>query len=240
MSMSKKTPRLKAGRKKGMALSRARQLSIIESALFASSKPMPARQLLDIFDGSVTEAGLQAALAEYQKSLLSEKSGLFLRKAAGGFQLCSKAENKAFTARALMRKPLRLSRPALEALTALAYLQPCPRHKVDEVRGADSSHLFRSLMEAGLMAFAGKSDLPGRPSLYKTTKRFLEVFGLNSLKDLPSQEEVQKLMPSDLDEDDKAPWRSIAARPASSFEEDENERGKIQKALEDISVEPPS
>ena len=80
------------------------------------------------------------------------------------------------------KRPFRLSGPSLEALSIIAYSQPCPKQEIDQVRGVDSGHLLRTLMEKELVVFAGKSDLPGKPSLYKTSQKFLEVFGFNKFK----------------------------------------------------------
>ncbi len=100
-------------------------------------------------------------------------------------------------------RPFRLSGPALEVLSLIAYYQPCIKAKVDEMRGIDCSHLIRTLMEKNLLCFDGKSDLPGKPMLYKTTSKFLEVFGLKSLKDLPSLSEIEELFPEDVADETK-------------------------------------
>ena len=116
------------------------------------------------------------------------------------YQLCSAPEyadaiRKAFE----VRKPAKLSQPALEALTIIAYYQPTTRAYVDQVWGVDSSYTVGLLLERGLIEECGRLQVPGRPILYRTTKNFLRSFGLTSLDDLPelpssTQEGVQMTM----------------------------------------------
>ena len=91
-------------------------------------------------------------------------------------------------------RPARLSRAALETLAVIAYRQPVTRAEIEHVRGVDCGPVLRSLLERHLVRIAGHRDVPGRPMLYGTTRRFLEVFGLASLEDLPSLRELDELV----------------------------------------------
>ena len=110
-------------------------------------------------------------------------------------QLCSAPDyaetiRKAFE----IRKPAKLSQPALEVLTIIAYYQPTTRAYVDQIRGVDSSYTVGLLLDRGLIEECGRLQVPGRPRQYRTTKQFLRAFHLSSLKDLPE-------LPDDIGED---------------------------------------
>ena len=91
------------------------------------------------------------------------------------------------------RRALRLSRAALETLAVVAYKQPITRAEIEHVRGVDAGAVLRSLLERDLVRIAGHREIPGRPMLYATTRRFLEVFGLSALEDLPSLRDLQEI-----------------------------------------------
>ena len=111
--------------------------------------------------------------------------------------------------------------------------------QVDEIRGVDSGRLLRNLIEKELICLSGKSDLPGKPSLYKTSQKFLQVFGLDSLRDLPSQEEIQELL-TDIKSEENL--HSVSEKLASSednstnYEEDEKENKRIKDVLKSLPL----
>jgi segregation and condensation protein B len=111
----------------------------------------------------------------------------------GGYRLRTDPENAPWVRTLTQRRPVRLSRAALETVAIVAYRQPVTRADVDEIRGVESSVVLRSLLEKELLRIAGRKEEPGRPMLYATTRRFLEVFGLSSLSDLPSIQEFKSL-----------------------------------------------
>ena len=178
-----------------MKLSREKIFSILESALFCHVRPLGLSDLEKLFNGQLTRKQIQKIMEEFIYSLKEGSRGLFVEKVLNGYQLRTKPENKNYLLNLVEQKPFRLSRSAMEVLSVVAYRQPCIRQDIEEIRGVESSHLLKTLMEKGLVSFAGRSSFPGRPFLYKTTSRFLEVFGFNSLKDLPSEEEILALLP---------------------------------------------
>jgi segregation and condensation protein B len=110
---------------------------------------------------------------------------------AGGYQLLTRPEYHPWLAR--LRRAgtdLRLTPAAREALAIVAYRQPITRADLEAIRGVQSSEVLRQLMEKGLVRIAGRDDSLGRPVLYGTTRKFLQVFGLKSLRDLPQAEEL--------------------------------------------------
>ena len=156
----------------------------IESILFASGEPVAVDRIclaLDM-DRPTVELVLQK-LADYYSY---ERRGMRLVRMGDSYQLCSAPDyaddiRKAFE----IRKPAKLSQPALEVLTIIAYYQPTTRAYVDQIRGVDSSYTVGLLLDRHLIEECGRLQVPGRPRLYRTTQAFLRAFHLNSLDDLP-------------------------------------------------------
>ncbi len=170
--------------------------SIVESLLFAATRPMSFEVIRGIFAGSNIKAPLlKKALNELMVEYAGGERGVVLEDVAGGFQIRTKQENMQFIRRMVKGRPFKLSGPSLETIAIIAYKQPCIKSEIDQIRGVESGHLVRLLMEKGLVQFAGKSELPGKPMMYKTTKKFLEIFGLRTLRELPSLSEIEELIP---------------------------------------------
>ena len=124
---------------------------------------------------------------EYQR----RSRGFILAQTAGGYQFRSLPELAPWILEMKKTKPARLSRASLESLSIVAYNQPITRAEVEKIRGVESSGIIRSLVERGLLESVGRKDVPGRPLLYGTTRRFLEVFGLKDLASLPALPEIE-------------------------------------------------
>lgn len=156
----------------------------VEGILFASGEPVSIDRIcvaLDLDRDAVEK--IVHRLADYYSF---ERRGIRLLQMEDAYQLCSAPEyaeiiHKAFE----IRKPAKLSQPALEALTIIAYYQPTTRAFVDQIRGVDSSYTISLLLKRHLIEECGRLQVPGRPHLYRTTKTFLRSFHLNSLEDLP-------------------------------------------------------
>ena len=141
---------------------------------------------------------IKEGICELSKTYQKKNRGIQLREVAGGYQLVTKDENKDFVQCLKKSRPFRLSSASLEVLSIVAYKQPCTRSEINHIRRMDSSHILRKLMDRNLIAFAGQSDQPGKPMTYKTTKKFLEIYGLKNLNNLPSLEEItQEFLPED-------------------------------------------
>lgn len=169
-------------------------ISQIESIFFVSDKPVTTERLRQVLgEETVSDQEIGEALAAIKERYLSAAYGFELREAHGGFHFCTKPANAETIRRFLQTKPFRLGRSALEVLAIIAYRQPITRAEIDKVRGIDSSHLMRTLIERGLVKMAGKADIPGRPVQYGTTPRFLEVTGLRTLGELPPLSELEQL-----------------------------------------------
>jgi len=166
--------------------------AIIESLLFASDAPLSVdkmRSILEMDDSQAIVNVLTSLVQEYD----SQKRGFFLGEVAGGYQLRTRPENREWVRRMRQTRPARLSRAALETLAIVAYKQPVLRSDVEHLRGVDCGGVLRSLLERGIIRILGRKDLPGRPMVYGTTKRFLEIFDMKDLKDLPTLKDLQEL-----------------------------------------------
>ena len=158
--------------------------SAVEAVLFAAGEPVPIARLslvLGTGEDEVLLAGRELA-DQYER----EQRGLRVLLLGDKLQMCSAPEYAAVIIKALeQRKPPMLSQPALETLAIVAYFQPVTRAYIDQVRGVDSSYTVSMLNERGLIEICGRLDVPGRPSLFRTTDQFLRTFGLQKLEDLP-------------------------------------------------------
>ena len=158
--------------------------SAVEAILFASGEPVRMDRISTALgiDRSAAEQVLQKLMDYYAY----ERRGIRLLKIEDSWQLCSAPDYADVIRRAFeIRKPAKLSQPALEVLTIVAYYQPTTRAYVDQIRGVDSSYTMGLLLERGMIEECGRLQVPGRPRLYRTTKAFLRAFHLKSLDDLP-------------------------------------------------------
>jgi segregation and condensation protein B len=163
---------------------------ILESLLFVSDSPVRLETLIKVLPESNKEAileGIHRIQTEYE----DPTKGIELVEVAGGYQFRTKPFWAKWVSRLKKIKTVKLSQSALETLAIIAYRQPVIRPKIEEIRGVDSGWVLRTLLEKGLVRMMGRKDLPGRPIVYGTTQAFLELFGLNSLSDLPALKEVQ-------------------------------------------------
>ena len=222
-----------------MKISKEKAFSIMESLFFMSAEPRSLPELASVFQDQIPSEELSRLVQEFQDSYNRPDRGMRLEKVKKAWQLRTKPENKAWLLKLKPQNVFRLSKPALEALSIIAFEQPCPKASVDETRGVDSSHLLKTLMEREMICPAGKSDLPGRPLLYKTTGKFLETFGFNSLKDLPSEKEIEELVsPGDKAVEPGLPAVSASFPPSGGlnipYKKDEEENKKIKGRLKNL------
>lgn len=158
--------------------------SALESVLFASGEPVPVERLC--LGLEVDRPTLDAVAQELMDKYKYERRGIRIVRMDTSYQMCSAPEFAPHVRKTLeSRKPPKLSQPALEVLAVIAYYQPVTRAYVDQVRGVDSSYTVSLLLERDLIEEAGRLAVPGRPTLFRTTKNFLRTFELNSLAELP-------------------------------------------------------
>jgi segregation and condensation protein B len=169
----------------------------LESVLFLAREPLTSRkiaQLVNLADG--TEA---RTLVRHLNRMFDDTASAFrVEELAGGFQLMTRPRFGPWLKK-LLQTPVevRLSAPALETLAVVAYRQPVLRAEVEAIRGVQSGDILRQLMERDLVRISGRADELGRPLVYGTTKRFLQLFGLRHLDELPRAEALRRRTPAD-------------------------------------------
>lgn len=185
---------------------------VIEALVFASPESLSFRRLKKILE---TEKFATENLKDVLESMIQryENSGFRLVKVNQSYQFRTNPNQAQYVQRLSEEKPTRLSKSALEVLAVIAYKQPVTRADLDNVRGIDSGHLMKGLLEKNLVRTMGHKEAAGRPLLYGTTPYFLEVFELDTLDDLPSIEEFQRELDSEGDMDGEAEVNVYAADP---------------------------
>jgi segregation and condensation protein B len=163
---------------------------ILESLLFVADEPLTLERLKKIVM-EAESAEIRQALKELQEEYRLRQGGFDLREIAGGYQFRSRNAYNQWITRLIEPSPVRLSKAALETLAIIAYKQPVIRSDVEHIRGVDCGGVLRALLERQLIRVLGRKEIPGRPLIYATTKKFLEVFDLKDLKDLPSPKEIE-------------------------------------------------
>ncbi len=158
--------------------------SAIEAILFAAGESVPVARLSLILGVDENEINNSADLLreKYER----EQRGVRILRLEDRLQMCSAPEYAPFISKALeQRKPPMLSQAALETLAVTAYFQPVTRAYIEQVRGVDSSYTVGALQERGLIETCGRLDVPGRPTVFRTTDAFLRTMGISSIAELP-------------------------------------------------------
>lgn len=165
---------------------------ILESMLYAAEKPLSAREIHSIIpDAKIPD--IKSALKVLQYEYEAMGRSFSLREVANGYQFRSRSEYGPYIMKMLQRSPNRLSRASMETLAIIAYKQPILRQEIERLRGVDVGGIVRALLEKDLIRVMGRKNLPGRPLIYGTTKKFLEVFDLKDIESLPKLKEFDAL-----------------------------------------------
>jgi len=165
--------------------------SVVEAVLFAGDEPLREARLADIVGTSISQ--IRKHVKNLNDKYQANGNAFRIEQIAGGLQMLTLSSYNHWLSKLLrVRDAGKLSAAALETLAIIAYKQPIIRADVEAIRGVAVGEIIRNLMYKGLVKIIGRAEVLGRPMLYGTTKKFLEVFGLNSLKDLPKIEELKK------------------------------------------------
>ena len=196
-----------------------------------------------------TPAKARTLVDELNAEYVAQQRAFEICEISGGYQMRTHSEFASYLRQLQNSRPLRLSNAALETLAIVAYRQPLTRAEVENVRGVDAGPVMRTLLERKLIKLSGHRDVPGHPMLYATTKRFLEVFGLAQLDDLPTLRELEELVPvadetGDAFAADQAGDVLASEESGDAFAVDENEplaaemgAGPDTSAEADVSLE---
>ena len=182
--------------------------ALIEAFIIASENPITAKEIF-LYTYKLADSELFYKITGVNKNEITEElitevlkqiaekynndpsSGFFLRKIANGYIFTTKPELGQLVASMLsIKNSRRLSKSLLETLSIIAYKQPTTKVEIEHIRGVDSSYAIHKLLDMELIKIAGRSDAPGKPLLYKTTSKFLQLIGLNDLTELPKSKEI--------------------------------------------------
>jgi len=167
--------------------------AMLEAIVYVAEEPVTIAQIAAALEQSAERVGtlLAELAAEYERP----EHGLAVREVAGGFKLATKPEHHEAVRNFVksLKPPLKLSLPALETLSVIAYKQPVTAPEIRAIRGVQGDGVLKTLLERKLIAIAGRKDVIGKPVLYKTTKDFLVQFGLKDLNELPSIKEFEEI-----------------------------------------------
>jgi len=163
----------------------------IEGIIFAATHPVSVKTVAEVLD--ISKEDVEAIVAELKAVYEQDDHGMLLAEIGGGFQFRTKPELKDIMAKFYEKKPPRLSGPMLEVLSVIAYKQPVTRPEIEKIRGVDCTAVLKGLLDKGLIEMTGRSNLPGSPTIYGTTPKFLEWFQIASIEHLPPLSEVEAL-----------------------------------------------
>jgi len=164
---------------------------IIESLLLSADAPLSIHVIAGILE--IEAAAARQIMEELVAEWEQREGGFDLCTVAGGYQFHTRYQYADWIQQLMGKKPVRFSRAAQEVLVIVAYQQPVTRTEIDYLRGVDSGGVLRSLLEKNLIRVAGKKDVPGRPLMYATSRKFLQTFHLDDLKSLPTLREISEL-----------------------------------------------
>jgi segregation and condensation protein B len=166
--------------------------AIIEALILASEAPLPLEKICIVLDG-VDKTEVRDTLDKLIAGYEERQSGISIQEVAGGFQFRTKPELSTWVKKLKGTKHASLSPAALETLAIVAYRQPIVKAEIEAIRGVDVGAPLKGLLEKKLIRIVGRKDVPGKPIIYGTTKKFLEVFNLKELADLPTMRELKEL-----------------------------------------------
>jgi len=165
--------------------------AIIENILLAADQPVSETQFKNLFGDEVEKVSFKSVLEELIDEYNSRN--LQILQVAEGYQLCTRHDYSNWVRKFLkFDKTRKLSQPSLDTLSIIAYKQPLTKAEVEEIRGVDSSGVVRTLLEKKIISPGGRKKVSGRPIMYRTTRKFLEYFGLKDLSDLPTLEDFKE------------------------------------------------
>ena len=216
---------------------------IVEALLFASREPVDSKKIAKIIRKvskreqadqelcSVKYSEIDEVIEKLNKGYDRKKSPYLIQERSTGWRIYTRIDYASYIRELFPdQKPTRLSAPALETLAIVAYRQPITKAAIEAVRGVNVDGVLQSLIERGLVSIAGRSDLPGKPFLYETSRNFLEHFGIKDVEDLPNSAELRSVdLPqpeSEKENDEQLSLSEVAKDSQNESESTENENTK--------------
>ncbi len=209
----------------------------IETLIFMSEKPIPLNKIKAQIDEDLPLRVVHESLNRLQEEYEAKHHGIRLIEVAEGYQFRTKPAYSRFVQDLFKVNSLVLSPTSLEVLAIVAYKQPISKSDIEKIRGVESSHILRALMDKRLVRIVGRSEDLGRPSIYGTTPEFLEVFNLADISQLPSENELAELAETDsVGEINEI--HSIVSGPKKNFEYDElGELDELSQSIRNVSAD---
>jgi segregation and condensation protein B len=199
-----------------VSLADAQLRAVVEAIVYVAEEPLTAAQIGAALLQPVER--VQQALTWLMEEFDKPEHGVAIREVAGGYKMATKAEHhdsvRAFAKS--LKPPLKLSLPALETLSVIAYKQPATAPEIMEIRGVQGAGVLKTLLDRKLIAAAGRKNVIGKPILYKTTKEFLIQFGLKDLSELPSLKEFEEIRRMSLGDSEPAAEAAVETTTAES------------------------
>lgn len=202
--------------------------AVIEALILSSESPLALEKICAVLDG-VEKIDVREALDHLMAGYEERQSGISIQEVAGGFQFRTRPEMASWVKKLKGTKPASLSPAALETLAIVAYRQPIVKAEIESIRGVDVSAPLKGLLDKKLVRILGRKDVPGKPIIYGTTKKFLEVFNLKELTDLPTMRELKELT----ENEESLEQETIDFNPV---EQDLDQADHPQKAPEDTKT----
>jgi segregation and condensation protein B len=197
---------------------------VVEALLFSSDAPLTAKDIHTVLP-ETSMADIQSALRVLTYEHEAMGRSFALKEVGGGYQFRSRSD---YSLKMRQASPTRLSKATLETLAIIAYKQPILRQEIERIRGVDVGGILKTLLEKGLIKIMGRKNLPGRPLVYGTTKKFLEVFDLKDIESLPKLKEI-----SALGSEEEEPEKAAGESPAETFLAEETPPGKTAEDTAD-------
>ncbi len=214
---------------------------VVEGLIFAADEPMSIKDLFAVFNenAAIEQVQIKEVLEQLKEEY--EGRGLELKEVGSGFRFQVREAHAQWIAKLWQERPARYSRASLETLALIAYRQPITRAEIEDVRGVSvSSNIIKALVEREWVRVVGHRDVPGKPALYSTTKKFLDYFNLKSLEDLPPLSELkdidainEQLILSETSETGNPESKTVASE---EIDEDEDKRLDEMDTVDDIDV----
>lgn len=216
--------------------------AVVEALILASDAPLGLEKICAVIP-EVEKDEVRKALDDLMVEHERRAGGICLQEVAGGFQFRTRPDLGQWVKKLKGTKPAALSASAIETLAIVAYRQPIVKSEIESIRGVDAGHALKVLLEKKLLRILGRKDVPGKPIIYGTTKKFLEVFNLKDLAELPTLRELKELNEPEgnlvpVEPDDAEEAQESAGQSAEESAE-KPEAKSTEESLEDSSEKSP-
>ncbi|HNQ65842.1 MAG TPA: SMC-Scp complex subunit ScpB [Smithella sp.] len=213
--------------------------AVIEALIFASDTPLSPERIRAVFP-EVEKTEIREIIDQLVSEYHDRQGGILLQEVAGGFQFRTNPDLSLWIKKLKTAKPQSLSPQALETLAIIAYKQPIVKSEIEDIRGVDVGGPLKGLLEKKLVRIVGRKDVPGKPIIYGTTRKFLEVFNLKDIMDLPNIRELkelhqqQELLDPDQESSESEQETIVEEEAVAKQHDDENAEENAEEKIEEV------